>query len=149
MHLGHYKALIARHSFSSEVSDADLTPDQRHQRSELNWMQSELRALHLAMLKYALTRGHSYNRWKAVANTVLFKDADNVQIHRTRIIHIYEADFNLALGIKWRAAMHHAEDKLLLNDGQYGSRTHRNAIDLVFIEELQCEISRATRRPII
>jgi hypothetical protein len=58
-------------------------------------------------------------------------------------------DFNLALGVKWRAAMHQAEDLRTLNDGQYGSRSNRNATDPVFIEELQCEISRATRKPVI
>lgn len=65
-----------------------------------------------------------------------------------RVIHIYKADFDLALGVKWRAAMQRAEDLRLLNDGQYGSRSHRNAIDPVFIEELQLEISRATRKPV-
>ncbi|KAI2497105.1 hypothetical protein MHU86_17422 [Fragilaria crotonensis] len=44
--------------------------------------------------------------------------------------------------------MHQAEDLCLLNEGQYGSRSYRNAIDPVFIEELQLEISRATRKPV-
>ncbi|KAI2506079.1 hypothetical protein MHU86_8310 [Fragilaria crotonensis] len=80
---------------------------------------------------------------------MLFKDPDNVRLHRTRVIHIYEADFNLFLGIKWRAAMHQAEDLRLLNEGQFGSRPYRNATDPVFIEELQLEISRATRKPVV
>ena len=45
--------------------------------------------------------------------------------------------------------MHHAEDFELLNDGQYGSRPRRCATDPVLIEELQCEISRATRKPVV
>ena len=98
------------------------------------------------MLNYALERGYSYHRWQSIANTVLFKDYSNVRLDRTRMIHIYEADFNLALGIKWRTAMHYAEDNSLLNDGQHGSRARQNATDPVFIEELQCEISRATRK---
>ncbi|KAI2496301.1 hypothetical protein MHU86_18213 [Fragilaria crotonensis] len=80
---------------------------------------------------------------------MLFKDPDNVRLHRTRVIHIYEADFNLFLGIKWREAMHQAEDLRLLNDGQFGSRPYRNATEPVFIEELQLEISRATRKPVV
>ena len=51
----------------------------------------------------------------------------------------------MALGIKWRAAMHQAEDLKCLNDGQYGSRPNRRATDPVFLEEIQYEISRATR----
>jgi hypothetical protein len=92
---------------------------------------------------------NSFQRWQKVVNTILFKDSDNVRLHRTRVIHIYEADFNLFLGIKWRTAMHQAEDFRLLNEGQFGSRPYRNATDPVFIEELQLEISRATRKPVV
>jgi hypothetical protein len=116
MHLGHYKVLIARHSFSSDASDEDLTPEFKAQRDELNYRQEALRQLRLAMLNYALERGYSFQRWQKVVNTVLFKDSDNVRLHRTRVIHIYEADFNLFLGIKWRTAMHQAEDFRLLNE---------------------------------
>ena len=42
-----------------------------------------------------------------------------------------------------------AEALKALNDGQYGSRPRRNASDPVFLEELQCEVSRATRQPVI
>ena len=65
------------------------------------------------------------------------------------MIHIYEADFNLALGIKWRVAMHHAQALNALNAGQFGSRPRRNATDPVFIEELQREISRATWKTVV
>ena len=60
-----------------------------------------------------------------------FKDKDNVRIHRTRVIHIYEADYNLMLGIKWRIALYQAEALRKLNTGQYGSRPRRNAYDPV------------------
>ena len=49
------------------------------------------------------------------------------------------------LGIKRRIALYQAEALRELNDGQYGSRPRRNALDLVLIEELQFEISRASR----
>ena len=93
LHLGHYKALITRHKHSDEESaDAQL-------RDEWNHMQSCLLTLHVQMLNYALERGYSYKRWHTVVNTILFKDPENVRIHRTRVIHIYEADYNLTLGI--------------------------------------------------
>ena len=149
IHLGHYKALIARHSFMAEVDDEEMTPEFKTQRDELNIKQNSLFHLHLNLINYALRTGYSFKRWQTIANTILFKDLDNVRLHRTRVIHIYEADYNLALGVKWRSAMHHAEDHDLLNDGQYGSRPKRNATDPVLIEELQCEISRATRKPVI
>jgi hypothetical protein len=153
MHLGHYKALIARHRYS-EVQDSPaqqnipanegLTPQQK--RDKWNHMQQELLHLHLTLINYALERGYSFQRWQTIANTILFKDKDSVKIHRTRVIHIYEADFNLILGLKWRLALYQAEALKQLNDGQYGSRPRRNAVDPVMIEELQFEISRISRR---
>ena len=50
------------------------------------------------------------------------------------------------LGIKWRVALYQSEALNQLNDGQYGSRPRRNAVDPVMIEELQFEISRPSRR---
>jgi exonuclease III len=149
LHLGHLKSLIAKHSYSTDATDDELDEDFQRQRDELDFQQRELFNLHLTLLNYALQRGYSYHRWQTVANTILFKDPDNVRIHRTRVIHIYEADYNLVLGVKWREAMYKAEDTSSLNDGQYGSRAKRCAPDPVLIEELQCEISRATRKPMI
>ena len=103
----------------------------------------------MSLINYALERGYSYHRWQNIVNSVLFKDTDNVRLHRTRIIHIYEADFNMAMGLKWRVAKQQAKDFHLLNEGQYGSRTGRSAIEPVYIEEMQCEISRANRKPLI
>jgi hypothetical protein len=145
LHLGHYKAFCARHQYS-DIDDEDLTEDQVVEKHELNMMQQQLLELHLNLLNYALSRGYSYRRWRMIANTILLKDSDNVKIHRTRVIHIYEADFNLALGLKWRTAIFRSEFSRVLNDGQYGSRPRRNAIDPVMIEELQLEISRASRK---
>jgi hypothetical protein len=149
LHLGHFKALVARHSFSTNIPAAELDPAFQAQREELDIKQQELLDFHLTLVNYALSRGYSFHRWQRIANTILFKDSDNVRLHRTRVIHIYEADYNLAIGVKWRAALHQAEDLKVLNEGQYGSRPNRNAADPVFIEELQCEISRATRKPIV
>ena len=75
----------------------------------------------------------------------LFKDEDNIRIHRTRVIHIYEVDFNLMLGLKWRVAVYQAEALKALNEGQYGSWPRRSAVDPVMLEEFQFEISRLSR----
>ena len=53
------------------------------------------------------------------------------------------------MGLKWRSALFQAESFALLNDGQHGSRPNRNAIDPVFIEELQFELSRLTRKTLV
>ena len=149
LHLGHWKALIARHEYSDEEDlspPADpAIPPPISKRDEWNHMQNELFDLYLNMINYALERGYSYQRWQKVVNTILFKDPDNVKIHRTRVIHIYEVDYNMVLGLKWRMALYQAEALKELNEGQYGSRPERNAIDPVMLEELQFEISRLSR----
>jgi hypothetical protein len=164
MHLGHYKSLLARHKYSnavevrerssqSEASQAEMdgngTPNDYALKLEYDGMQQAILRVHLHLVNYALERGYSFQRWQKVANTILFKEPGNVKIHRTRVIHIYEADYNLVLGLKWRVALYQAEALKQLNDGQYGSRPKRNAIDPVMIEELQFEISRASRRMLI
>jgi hypothetical protein len=149
VHLGHYKALIAPHEYTHINDDDDCTEDgikRTELRDELNGMQKAIRELHLQVINYALERGYSYQRWQCVANTMLFKEKHNIRIHRTRVIHIYEADYNLMLGLKWRMALYQSEALQQLNAGQYGSRPRRNAIDPVMLEELQFEISRLSRK---
>jgi exonuclease III len=157
MHLGHYKALFAKHKYSHvpPLSDRAARQNDEHTqehrrllalKADYDSMQQSLAELHLSLLNYSLERGYSYTRWQSIANTTLFKDPGSVKIHRTRVIHIYEADFNLTLGLKWRIALYQSEALKQLNEGQYGSRPRRNALDPVMIEELQFEISRASRR---
>jgi len=140
LHLGHWKALVARH----ELTDTD-TPE----CDELDTKQEEIRAVCLALINYALKWGYSFDRWKTIVNIMIFKEPGNLKIHRLRVIHIYEADYNLILGVKWRSMIHGAEDANALNDGQYGGRPNRNALDPVFMEEMTREISRASRKSIV
>ncbi len=163
LHLGHFKALIARHKYSLATDDPDdqldptLAPHVEplsqeslsEKKREFDHMQDSLLRFHLHLINYALERGYSYRRWQTIANTMLLKHPGSVKIHRTCVIHIYEADFNLILGLKWRMALYQAEESKQLHDRQYGSRPRRNAIDPVMIEEIQFEISRLSRRTFI
>ena len=80
---------------------------------------------------------------------MLEMDPGNPKIHRLRVIHLYEADYNLILGVKWRELIHDCEDHHLLHPSLYGARPGRGALDPVFIEELTNEITRLTRKPLI
>lgn len=97
--LRHYIVLIARHEYSEdedELPSQDLEAQpQESKKEEWDRMQQTLRLFHLNLINYALEKGYSYTRWQTIANTILFKDTDNVRLHRTRVIHIYEADYNL------------------------------------------------------
>jgi endonuclease/exonuclease/phosphatase family metal-dependent hydrolase len=142
LHLGHYKALLARHEFS------DL-PERDPRRSQFEQKQNDILTLHHQMINYCLENGYSYQRWHQVVNAMIFKEPGNIKIHRTRVIHLYEADYNLAMGLKWKAAMELSEKSKTLNTGQYGSRPSRGAYDPVFIEEFQMEIARSSRKSLV
>lgn len=60
MHLGHYKVLIARHTFSTDLPDDELTPKFKAQSDELDQQHVESQTLHLYLLNYALERGYLY-----------------------------------------------------------------------------------------
>ena len=134
--------MISRHEYSA------LRPDHPNW-IRLDKMQKELLLFHLQLLNYALLRGYSYLRWQTVVNAMLWKDPGNIKIHRTRVIHLYEADYNLALSLKWREALFESERSRTLVEGQYGSRPRKNSQDPVLLEVLQTEVSRLTRKSLV
>ena len=100
-------------------------------------------------MNYCIKNGYVLKRWKTIINTMIFKESGNYKIHRLRVIHIYEADFNLMLAIKWRQLMHHADSSDLIYPGQYGGRPGCEAQSLVLLEELKNDISLLTRRNLV
>jgi len=129
MHLGHYHAMWRNTGCVGGEDDPEG-------QAIIN-AQMALQEAHTLLLQYALKHGYSYSRWQSVINVMLEKDPGNPRIHRLRVIHIYEADYNLILAVKWREALYHAEDSGLLNKGLYGSRPGRSAISPVSIEVMQ------------
>jgi hypothetical protein len=74
------------------------------------------------------------------------KEPGNPRIHQLRVIHLYEADYNMILGIFWsRKLVRQAEEKRLFNIGCYSSRPGLSAVDPVLLEELQVSISYLSR----
>jgi hypothetical protein len=98
----------------------------------------------ITLINHAITRKHVFERWKKVANFMIFKEPGNTKIHRLRVIHLYEADLNLILGVKWRALTHHGIDNHLFSPWQFGGLPGRDALTPVFLEDIQLEISRAS-----
>ena len=136
LHLGHYHCMWR---------DPHLPPDDPNGNLIKEYQDELLQAL-VDLLNYAIKFGYTYQRWAKVVNIMLQKDQGNPRIHRLRVIHIYEADYNLLLAVKWRQALHHAEDRSLLNDGLYGSRTGRSAHDPALLEVLQNEMYRMSMK---
>ena len=80
---------------------------------------------------------------------MLEKDHGIPKIHRLRVIHLYKADYNLILAVKWRQLLHFACDNNFINPNQFGSVPGREALDAVFIREMEYELARLTRKPMI
>jgi hypothetical protein len=57
---------------------------------------------HLDIINYGLLHGYSLQRWQHAVNVMILKEPDNHKIHRLRVLHLFEADCNLILGVKWR-----------------------------------------------
>jgi hypothetical protein len=69
---------------------------------------------------------------------MLEKDYGIPKIHRPRIIHLYEADLNLLMGITFsRTLVRHIESSNSFNEGCYGNQAGLSAHEPVFVEELK------------
>jgi hypothetical protein len=141
LHLGLYHALVRPCGLEPKEGEA-ATPEYAQFVSNRDL----IIACRLAIINYAMKFEYSIDRWKDVVNVMIRKDENNTRIHRLRVIHLYEADYNLMLGVKWREALHLAEDERSLNNGLYGSRAGRCAHDPVLMEIFQNEIYRMSRK---
>jgi hypothetical protein len=105
-----------------------------------------LLSLHVRLLELSVKHKHYYKRWQQVANLVLEKDFGIPKIHRLRIIHLYEVNLNLLMGIYFaRILVIHIEDHQGFNIGCYGNRPGLSAHEPVLVEELQNSISYLSR----
>jgi hypothetical protein len=98
---------------------------------------------------YSLKHGYSYQRWHNIVNVMIQKYPGNNAIHRLRVIHLYEADYIFVLGHKWRQLLHHGEKHKTIHKGQHGGCPGHEATTLVFMEELNDDISYATKKSLI
>ena len=115
-HLGHYKALI---------QDPTL-----------------LDCL-CKFLNIAISRGISVSRWSNAVNVMIEKDPGQPKINRLRIIHLFEADYNLFLKIMWGSRLvRRAVLFDVLHDGQHGSVPGRNPMDPIMLHQLTTDLCR-------
>jgi hypothetical protein len=119
------------------------------QAPKIEESRATLSTLHSKMINIALKHGRSYKRWQKVVTIVPEKEPGNPKIHHLRVIHLYEADYNLVLALHARKLVHHAQDNHLLNGSLYGARTGHTAHDPVGLEEFASEITRLIQKPCI
>jgi hypothetical protein len=138
-HLGHYKTVTKPIIHACEPWETDNIETGR----------LELLHAHLNIINYCLIHGYSLKRWQHVVNVMILKEPGNHKIHRLRVIHLFEADYNLILSVKWRQQIYAADKQQLVNPGQYGSYPGREATSLCLLEELKTDISYCSRKPLI
>jgi hypothetical protein len=93
-----------------------------------------------------IKRGISITRWQRAINVMIEKDPGLPKIHRLRIIHLFEADFNFILKILWGSRLvRRAQNDGMINTGQYGSVPGHTAGELVMLNQLSNDICRTNK----
>jgi Reverse transcriptase (RNA-dependent DNA polymerase) len=85
-------------------------------------------------------------RWCSISTCMIEKIKNCPRIDKLRVIHLFEADYNLLLKIVWaRKLVWNSNDNNRLHQGQAGSRPGRKAIDVVIQKELKYLYARLTK----
>ena len=115
-HLGHYKALICHPTLLSCFTK---------------------------FMNIAISQGIAIPRWCNATNVMIEKDPGKPRIHRLRIIHLFEADYNFFLKLQWGHRLVKQACKLnLLHDSQHGSTPRRTTMDPIMLTQLTTDLCR-------
>ena len=76
---------------------------------------------------------------------MIYKEQGNVQVHRLRVIHIYEANYNFLVGVVWREEIQYAQELEKINQGQYGGCPGRDCTSVTYLKDLRRDISILTQ----
>jgi hypothetical protein len=132
-HLGHYKCLLVP---DGTPKPADGSPTVGESIMQVHF--------HLAMA--AVRAGVSLTRWQHSTTAMIEKTPGIPRINKLRVIHLYEADYNLVLKLLWaRKLVWNAHVAKRLNEGQAGSRPGRQCVDVVIHKEMKYLYARLTR----
>jgi Reverse transcriptase (RNA-dependent DNA polymerase) len=131
-HLGHYK-LLTRLIVLDEDDD------------NINLSDTVLKVyFDIAIITARL--GRALTRWTKISTCMIEKVKGLPRIDKLRVIHLFEADYNLLLKIVWaRKTMWNMNDNNRIHDGQAGSRPGSRAIDVVIQKEMKYLYATLTR----
>jgi hypothetical protein len=94
-------------------------------------------------MQIAISRGIAIPRWSKAVNVMIEKDPGCPQINRLRIIHLFEADYNLFLKNMWGSQLVQQAVKLhLLNPSQHGSVPGRTTMAPIMLNQLTTDLCR-------
>jgi hypothetical protein len=119
-HLGHYKCLL-RPDYCDQLY-GQFYSDPRNQ----------IFKVYYDIVSSASLLGISLSRLQNSTTAMIEKIPGRPKINKLRVIHLYEADYNIILKIIWaRKLVWHVHDNNQINEGQAGSRPGFNAIDVI------------------
>jgi hypothetical protein len=131
--LGHYKCLLRQHN-------CDKLYTQYCQDLKEKILQK-----YYNIVKVSTHCGISLSRWQQSTTAMIEKIPGCPKINKLRVIHLYEADYNIILKIIWALKLvWHVHDNNRLNKGQAESRPSFTAIDVVIQKEMKYLYSRLT-----
>jgi hypothetical protein len=135
-----------QHHQVAEVLTRLLVMDEQDNNINLS---HELLNLYFTIAMVAIKVGGSLDRWKNITTCMIPKIPGNNRINKLRVIHLYEADYNLLLKIMWaRKGVWNLNDSNAIHEGQAGSRPGKRAIDVVVQKEMKYLYSSLTRTPL-
>jgi hypothetical protein len=135
-HLGHYK-LLTRLIVHDKID------------KNINISEKLLKVYYNIAMSAAYI-GSPLQRWKNITTCMIEKAPGVSRLDKLRVIHIFEADYNLILKVMWsRKAVWDIHHKGLLNNGQSGSRPGCRAIDVAIQKEMNYTYAKLTRTPLI
>ena len=133
MYLGLYKALVAGKHHEGLVDSTIL------QTGEDIFMDIFI------LSNLACKFGFAFDRWKEVVNCMINKKTDSFLLNQLRVIHLFEADYNLIIGIIFgRYMIHRVCDNQIFHPSQWG-RPNRECEDVLMLKELTYQVATMSR----
>jgi hypothetical protein len=142
-HLGFYKSIITAHKYNVITIHEANNPTPGNDS-----IATKLLNIQHMLINLAVAHCHTYERWKTVHNFFLEKIPGNPLVEKLRVIHIYEADWNIILKYYLtHKVLQTANYQQTLAPEQAGGRPGRRAIDeatkTVILYET-CSLQRVT-----
>jgi hypothetical protein len=138
LHLGHYKTLAQIKPGSEKNEEGEVIYSLSEQMFEIEASRANI----------ALKHGYVFQRWETIVNLMLEKIKVNPCMDKLRVIHIFEADINLLLGIIWnRRLIRHGEKHGAYGEEQWGSQPGRSCEEVLLLKQLTYSLMELTRTP--
>jgi hypothetical protein len=133
-----------RYGFKKWKETTSTSPSGRHLGQYKAIIQDDLLLSCITKFMHIIVNsGLTLRRWCNAVNILIEKDPGQPKLTRLRIIHLFEADFNLFLKMIWGSQLvKRAVSLKLLNDGQHGSIPQRKATDPIMLTQLTTDLCR-------